>query len=447
MKTYEKYKNSGIEWLGDIPEHWKCTSIKHVLEIPITDGPHTTPELIDFGIPFISAEAIKNGKIDFEKKRGYISEEDYNLFSKKYIPKINDIYMVKSGATTGNVAKLDQNILFTIWSPLAVFRANEKKIASDYLHYYLQSSNLKTAVETSWSFGTQQNIGMGVLSNLNITLPPISEQTQIAKYLNYQTAIIDELIAQKEQLITLLKQKRQAVINEAVTKGLNPNAKMKDSGIEWLGQVPEDWNIIKLRYLNEKVGSGITPRGGAEVYVEEGITFIRSQNVHFDGLKLDDVVKIEPEIHESMKGSRVQIYDVLLNITGASIGRCCVVDIDEEMNVNQHVCIVRPNNKITPHFLNLVLQSFVGQTQIRLGITGGNREGLNFEAIKDFLIIVPNIESQKEIQIELDKSVNRFQKLELMIYTQIESLKEYRQSLISEAVTGKIDLRDWQPNE
>ena len=114
MKAYEKYKDSGIKWLGSIPQNWKCSAIKHVLSIPITDGPHTTPELIENGIPFISAEAIKDGKIDFEKRRGFISEKDYEVFSQKYIPKIYDVYMIKSGATTGNVAMLESDEKFTI---------------------------------------------------------------------------------------------------------------------------------------------------------------------------------------------------------------------------------------------------------------------------------------------------------------------------------------------
>jgi type I restriction enzyme S subunit len=159
---------------------------------------------------------------------------------------------------------------------------------------------------------------------------------------------------------------------------------------------------------------------------------------------LDDVVRIEPEIHEKMSGSKVQFNDVLLNITGASIGRCCVVDINEEMNVNQHVCIIRPNDKIKSDYLNLVLQSSIGQIQIKLGTTGGDREGLNFEAIKDFIIILPDVSTQLEILEKIDISLYESRNLESNCLTQITKLKDYRQSLISEAVTGKIDVREWK---
>jgi type I restriction enzyme S subunit len=286
-----------------------------------------------------------------------------------------------------------------------------------------------------------------VLRTLYITFPNKEEQSKIAQYLDNQTTIIDQLILQKEKLIELLKEKRQAVINEAVTKGLNPNAKMKDSGIAWLGSIPQAWNLVQIRHLNTKVGSGVTPKGGAEVYTEKGVIFIRSQNVHFDGLHLDDVVRIDLDTHKKMSGSKVQFKDVLLNITGASIGRCCVVDINEEMNVNQHVCIIRPTQRILSEYLNLVLQSNIGQVQIKLGTTGGNREGLTFEAIKEFTIPLPGIDEQHVILDEVLSSLKRYYELENFNTIQIDKLKEYRQSIISEAVTGKIDVRDWKPNK
>lgn len=125
-----KMKDSGIEWIGEIPEDWEIVKTLYVLTMPITDGPHTTPELFDEGIPFVSAEAVScgNGQIDFNHIRGYISKEFYDECCKKYIPKMNDIYMIKSGATTGKVALVNTNRVFTIWSPLAVFRCDEQKM-------------------------------------------------------------------------------------------------------------------------------------------------------------------------------------------------------------------------------------------------------------------------------------------------------------------------------
>ncbi|NQY29173.1 MAG: restriction endonuclease subunit S [Flavobacteriaceae bacterium] len=210
-------KNSGVEWIGEIPEHWEVTAVKYVLEIPITDGPHTTPELLDEGFPFISAEAIKKGEIDFNKKRGFISEKDHKLFSLKYLPMRNDIYMVKSGATTGNIAMVKTDEEFSIWSPLAVFRSNLKRILPQYLYIYLESSSFKKGVELSWSFGTQQNIGMGVLSNLPISFPSIEEQKEISTYIETTSQKIETATNLKHQEIAKLKEYKSSLINSVVT--------------------------------------------------------------------------------------------------------------------------------------------------------------------------------------------------------------------------------------
>jgi type I restriction enzyme S subunit len=210
-------KDSGVEWIDEIPEGWIVTSVKNVLEIPICDGPHTTPQLYEEGYPFVSAEAIKNGEVNFDKIRGFISYKDFILFSKKYSPKRNDIYMVKSGATTGNVAMVRTDMEFSIWSPLAVFRANKQKVIPNYLLNYLESPSFKLGVELNWSFGTQQNIGMGILSNLPIAYPSIDEQIEIAKYIETATTKIATAISLKEQEIEKLKEYKMSLIDGVVT--------------------------------------------------------------------------------------------------------------------------------------------------------------------------------------------------------------------------------------
>ena len=210
-------KDSGVEWLGEVPDHWMIPSSKYLLEIPITDGPHETPNFVDGGIPFISAEAISKGKIDFDKKRGYITPELNAIYSKKYSPKIEDIYMVKSGATTGKVAMVETSDEFNIWSPLAVFRCNKNKILPKFLLAVFNSSHFYDALVLNWSYGTQQNIGMGVLSNIEIPCPPLKEQTEIIQYLDAQNTKFDKLIGTQSQLIEKLKEYRSSIISHAVT--------------------------------------------------------------------------------------------------------------------------------------------------------------------------------------------------------------------------------------
>ena len=212
-------KDSGIEWIGKIPKGWKICKTLYALSMPITDGPHTTPELFDSGIPFISAEAVScgNGKIDFSHKRGYISQEFYEECCQKYIPQFNDIYMIKSGATTGKVAMVDTDEVFTIWSPLAVFRVNNDRVLPKYLFYYLQSDAYQKEVELGWTYGTQQNIGMRTLEKLKICMPPISVQEKIVKYLDKNCIVVDNLISTKENLITDLESYKKSLIYEVVT--------------------------------------------------------------------------------------------------------------------------------------------------------------------------------------------------------------------------------------
>ncbi|MDD5458111.1 MAG: restriction endonuclease subunit S [Phycisphaerae bacterium] len=217
LKPSAKMKPSGVDWLGNVPEHWKVISIKRVVAIPVTDGPHETPEILDDGIPFISAEAIRDNHIDFERKRGFISLEDHQRYSQKYKPKRDDVYMIKSGATTGNLAIVETDDEFNIWSPLAVIRANRTITFPRYILYAMNSKEFQTSVQLFWSYGTQQNIGMNVIENLPLPVPPLPEQEAIADFLDRETGKIDALINKVETAIEKLAEYRTAIISAAVT--------------------------------------------------------------------------------------------------------------------------------------------------------------------------------------------------------------------------------------
>jgi len=210
-------KDSGIEWLGEIPAHWDVMAVKFVLAMPITDGPHETPDLVVEGIPFLSAEAINNDALDFSKKRGFISEEDDARFSRKYSPKCGDIYIVKSGATTGKVARVETNDRFNIWSPLAALRPNKSKMSTNFLFYFAKSKSFHSAIELGWNYGTQQNIGMGVLSNLDIAVPPIGELERIARFVETNLDKTGDVMGKVEMAIEKLEEYRSALITNAVT--------------------------------------------------------------------------------------------------------------------------------------------------------------------------------------------------------------------------------------
>lgn len=201
------------------------------------------------------------------------------------------------------------------------------------------------------------------------------------------------------------------------------------------------WPTVPLKYLASKIGSGKTPKGGAEVYTSSGVMLLRSQNVHFDGLRLDDVVYIDETMDEDMASTRVQPNDVLLNITGASIGRCTVVPAEfEAANVNQHVCIIRPRaERLLPAFLNLVLQSPTIQNEIRFGENGSSREGLNFEQVGAFEIPVPPLAVQQTIASQARTDVSLVERLIEEKRRLLDLLTEKRRALIAHAVTRGLN--------
>lgn len=212
-------KNSGVDVYPSVPEHWNVQKTLTTLTMPITDGPHTTPELLSEGIPLVSAEAVScgNGGIDFDHIRGFISREFYDECSKKYVPQRDDIYMIKSGATTGRVSVVDTDRIFTIWSPLAVFRCNPDVVHFRFLYYFLQSSAYQRQVQFGWTYGTQQNIGMRTLERLKVFVPPLDEQYAITECLDAKCIQIDRLVAIKQAKIEKLEQYKRSLIYEYVT--------------------------------------------------------------------------------------------------------------------------------------------------------------------------------------------------------------------------------------
>ncbi|RLT11109.1 MAG: restriction endonuclease subunit S [Planctomycetota bacterium] len=220
--------------------------------------------------------------------------------------------------------------------------------------------------------------------------------------------------------------------------------KYKDSGVEWLGEVPEHWELKKIKYLSSRISSGKTPLGGSEVYVDEGVTFLWSQNVYDEGLRLDDVVFITTLVDESMAVSRVIPNDILLNITGASIGRSCVVPRDfPSANVNQHVCVIRLNDPSQVPAVGWTFKSAPIKNQIDHAQNGAAREGLNFVQIGEMAVPLPPLPEQTAIASFLDAETSKIDALIAEQRRLIELLKEKRQALISAAVTGKIDVREF----
>ena len=425
-----EYKDSGIEWIGRIPKDWKVCKLNYIYKFQIGATPPTNVESYFNGdikwanISDLGARTV----FDTNKK---LSNSGVDKCCMSISPKGSLMYSFK--LSVGLVSFCGDDMYTN--EAIATFLEGY-----GYLPYLYYMAPIAIIHNANFNIYGAPILNQELIKGAKIIVPPLAEQRAIASYLDCKCAEIDSLVELQEQMIAQLTDYKQSVITEAVTKGLNSEAELVPSGIDWIGDVPKGWKIVKLSLLTTKIGSGSTPTGGASIYVNEGVKFLRSQNVFFEGLDLSEVAYITDEIDEEMKGTRVMPGDVLINITGGSIGRCYYVDNSlGRANVNQHVSIIRPS-KVDTHFLKYYLQSFVGQFQVSLLQNGGNREGLSAAALSNFKILLPTKEEQQSIASYLNTKCAEIDSLIDLKRQKIEALKDYKKSVIFEAVTGKTNI-------
>ena len=440
ISPYPDYKDSGIAWLGQIPSHWDVNAVRRDFDIQLGKMLQPTPNgPFDSENPYFKAqhvkwEAVQTTGLPFMWARP-VDEVKYGVR--------NGDLLVCEGGEVGRAG--------------VVFNPPDRAIIQNALHrvrslgtsdirllmYLLQHIASQGWFDILCNRATIAHFTSEKFGDLPIPVPSLPEQQAIAAFLDRETARIDALVAKKEQLIELLQEKRAALISHVVTRGLDSKVPTKDSGVDWLGEVPAHWEIRRLKHLVTKIGSGKTPSGGAERYVSDGIMLLRSQNVHFRGLQLSDVAFIDATTDDEMAGTRVREGDVLLNITGASLGRCCEARLRYfRANVNQHVCIIRPDGVLSDSsFLARAVESQSLQDQIFNYENGVSRDALNFEQIGTLVLPAPMIKEQRTIAAFLDRETAKIDSLTTKVQEAIDRLNELRAALISAAVTGKIDVR------
>ena len=443
-RPYPAYRPAGVEWLGDVPAHWEMRRVKWVAELNPSMAEERACLSADTPVTFLPMERVgTEGQIDVkEQVRASQVWNGYTYFRRGdiLVAKITPCFENGKGAYLNS---LPTEIGFGS-TEFHVLRAKPFLIPQ---FLYLLTTDFafrQSGTESMTGAAGQKRVPTDFVANYQIPLPPVAEQTVITAFLDRETAKIDALVSKKERLIELLQEKRAALISRAVTKGLDPDVPMKDSGVEWLGKIPTHWKVRRLKHSTQKIGSGKTPKGGAERYVDDGVMFLRSQNVHFGGLQLADVAYIDTNTDNEMSGSRVREGDVLLNITGASLGRGCVARLGgADANVNQHVCILRTDQRQDdPDFLAYSIESQSLQDQIFNNENGVSRDALNFEQIGDLLFSRPAISEQIAIVAFLDRETAKLDSLVAKVNQAIKLLKEKRTALISAAVTGQIDVRE-----
>ena len=442
MKRYETYKNSGFKWFGNIPASWDVASFKYLVEKIFAGGTPTTSKSEywadkSFGIPWVAISDITKSDKFLTSTKKEITEEGRQSKGLDVLP--SGTLLLSIFASLGKTVRLGINA--TVNQAILGLLPNHK-LKVDYLEYLFIDAERYISYYSSMS--TQENLNLSKIRNLNFPIPLIQEQTQIATYLDYKTGLIDAIIAQKEELIKKLKEQRQAIINEAVTKGLNPNVKLKDSGIEWLGDIPEHWEVIKLFGLCHLV------RGNSSFKKDELLS-----NGKYVALQYGKTYKVN-EVNEKYKffvndefykDSQIVNYgDTIIISTSETIEDLghSVFYKRKDLGLlgGEQLLLKAKSNKINPKYLFYSTKVFL--KDLRKNATGVKVYRFNIDDLKNVFTSVPLMLEQNSIVKHIEKKSTTIDKVVLRTQTSIKKLKEYRQSLISEAVTGKIDVRDWQ---
>lgn len=326
----------------------------------------------------------------------------------------------------------------------SVYRALPPGVPEYVFYYFLHLDSFKGL--RPFYTGLRKVVRADTFSKVTMPAPPLPEQEQIAAFLDYETAKIDALIARQQQLIALLGEKRHAVISHAVTKGLNPDAPMRDSGIKWLGEVPEHWTVCRLKHVISFLTSG--PRGWSDLISDDGESvFLQSGDLNDElGLRLKTAKRITPPSNAEGVRTRMRDGDVVVCVTGANTGRVAFAsELSQTVFVNQHLALVRPMLEVAnPCFLATLLSSTSTRNYFAVK-QYGLKEGLSLTNVAETPVCIPPLNEQDAIVEHLRAIESRMKRLREIADDQVELLQERRTALISAAVTGKIDVRGWKP--
>ena len=416
FKQYPSYKPSGVEWLGDVPDEWDIYPFWHLFN---------RKEITNKTQEQLLSVYLDRGVILHSEGGGMVHKPADNL-EKYQLVEVNDFVMNNQQAWRGSVGVSPYK---GIVSPAyLIFSFNKKICAPKFFKYFLRDKGVVDQfMIASMSVGTiQRQVKWHLLKTIQLSIPSLIEQNTIANFLDTETARIDNLISKQEKLIELLEEQRKSIISHAVTKGLNPNAPMKDSGVEWLGDVPEHWSENKIKFVSKLITDKTANKSNviALENIESWTAKLVSSNSDFDSdgicFKKNDVLfgKLRPYL--------AKVY--LAESKGEAIG---------------DIYVLRPNNLINPKFLKFFMLSEKFIDYVNSSTNGTKMPRANWDFIGSISIFLPHIKIQHEIVEYLDSAVL---KIELIINKQkslIEKLKEYRASIISHAVTGKIDVREF----
>ena len=438
-RAYESYKDSGIEWLGEIPEHWQAVGLTKYLR-SLVDYRGKTPEKTKDGVFLVTAKNIKNGVIDYSLSQEFVKEDDYDEIMRRGKPEISDV-LLTTEAPLGEVANVD-NVNIALAQRIIKMQGKIKILDNYFLKYWILGSSFSQNLQSLCTGSTALGIKASKLCLLKVILPPLEEQKAIARFLDYKTKQIDALIAKKEALLEKLDEKRTALISHTVTKGLDATIPMKDSGIEWLGDIPEHWEVKRLRYVGF-CQNGVSKGGD---YFGSGYPFVNYTDV-YGNYELPTMVNglaqstDEDQINYSVKKGDIFFTRTSETIEEIGITSTCLSSIDNAI-FSGFLIRFRPLPKVlyerfSKYYFRCQQHRLFFVKEMNL-VT---RASLSQDLLKKLPVLLPPISEQKEIAEYLDRKTAEIDGQKAKIQEAIDLLKEYRTALITNAVTGKIDVR------
>lgn len=421
MKKYEIYKDSGLEWLGMVPKHWKLEKLKY--QFGLVTAPSESSYKI--GLENIESATGRFIKTDSDFEGDGIAFQPKDIIYGKLRPYLQKVWLAEfSGSAVGD---------------FYVFRCN-KGTYPTFMKYMLLSHNFTVEADGSTYGAKMPRVSYEFVANLKWAMPPLSEQRTIASYLDHKVGQIDALISEKEKMVEDLKAYRSSLITETVTKGLDKEAEMKDSGVEWIGKIPATWKSSKISRIYSDLGSGTTPDSNNNLYYkDEGFNWLQTGDLT-DGY-ITETSKHISQLAIDEKHMRFYPVDsIVIAMYGATIGKVGYLKI--ETSTNQACCVLPPSKKMDAMYMFYMMQA--SKEILISNSIGGGQPNISQSIIKEHIIPIPPLKIQKEIASYLHNKIGKIVSILSEQEHQLSDLKSYKFSLITEAVTGKIDLRDWQ---
>ena len=425
MRRYESYKDSGVEWLGEVPSHWEISSLGKIL---LSVSEKNRPDL-----PLLSITrelgVIERDTEDQDSNHNFIPDD----LSNYKILKKGQFGMNKMKAWQGSYGVSD----FTgIVSPAYYIFDFIKSINPQFFHWAIRSK-IYVSFFGSASDGVrigQWDLSKSRMKSIPFIIPSNDEQQKIAQFLEDKTAKIDQAVNLAEKQIALLKEHKQILIQNAVTRGLNPDVPLKDSDVEWIGQVPEHWDVKKITHIFPNIGSGTTPNSSDPSFYEGNINWLQTGDLT-DGY----IYKTSKTItHKALQAySTLKIYpknSLVIAMYGATIGKVGLLQI--ETTTNQACCVLSSALNIEMKYIFYLFQG-IKESLVAMSY-GGGQPNISQEKIKSLKLPFPNASEQEQIADYLDKQTAKIDQAIALKTAHIEKLKEYKSVLINDVVTGKV---------